>query len=301
MRTHTVLNISFASLAIMLAAGISLTASAATVISTFNTDTEGWSAAGDFATPVTWTATGGNPGGTVSIEDSVTGGVTFFVAPGKFLGNHADAYGKTLTFDLKQIIGSPNQFDDDDVFITGAGTTLAYDTPYNPAVDGSWTSYSVPLSQTGWHVGGISGAAATQAQMQSVLASITDLRIRAEYQSGADTDYLDNVHLNGTLAGDFNVDGHVNAADISIAEQALTNTSNYRSTYGLTDPTLFNSVVDVNGDGSFTNADLQKLLINLKAGGGSANSVPEPSAFALLAVGGFVAWAAKWRLAFYCQ
>jgi hypothetical protein len=82
-------------------------------------------------------------------------------------------------------------------------------------------------------------------------------------------------------AGDFNLDGHVDAADIIAAEKALTNLTGYESQYGLTAATL-NLVADVNGDGYFTNADLQNLLVILKNGGGSADPVPEPSTFALL-------------------
>ena len=179
------------------APGLGAKVGVAQVSSTFDTDAEGWVAAGDFAAPLTWSATEGNPGGTVSILDATIGGVTYFVAPAKFLGNHSDSYGKTLTFDLRQVIGAPNQFDSDDVLLFGAGLTLAYDTPVNPAVDGSWTSYTVPLSEAGWHVGGIGGVAATQTEMQSVLAALTGLRIRAEYQTGGDTDFLDNVNLEG--------------------------------------------------------------------------------------------------------
>ncbi len=40
-------------------------------------------------------------------------------------------------------------------------------------------------------------------------------------------------------------------------------------------------IEDVNGDGKFTNADLQSLLIDLKNGGGSADSVPEPASIVL--------------------
>ena len=85
------------------------------------------------------------------------------------------------------------------------------------------------------------------------------------------------------LPGDFNRDGHVNAADIPAMEQALTNLNAYKAAYaaGLTDPQLA-LIEDVNGDGSFNNADLQYLLTTLKSGGGSTNPVPEPSTFVLV-------------------
>jgi len=203
------------SLMICLMTGTPAFIRAAPVSSTFNTGTDGWSAAGDFAAPVTWTATGGNPDGSVFIEDSVTGGTTYFVAPAKYLGDHSDAYGQSLTFDLKQVIGSPNQFDNDDVILAASGLTLAYNTTNNPALNGSWTSFTVPLTESGWHVGSIAGTAATQSQFKIVLAAISDLRIRAEYQTGADTDYLDNVHLKAQtfLPGDYDNNQIVDAGD----------------------------------------------------------------------------------------
>jgi hypothetical protein len=90
------------------------------------------------------------------------------------------------------------------------------------------------------------------------------------------------------LTGDFNRDGHIDAADIVPAMEALTNPSTYATDFGLTDPNL-SLIEDVNGDSSFTNADLQALLDLLKSGGGSADSVPEPpslmlATLALLAV-----------------
>jgi hypothetical protein len=81
-------------------------------------------------------------------------------------------------------------------------------------------------------------------------------------------------------AGDFNLDGHVDAADIIAAEKALTNLTGYESQYGVT-PANLNLVADVNGDGYFTNADLQALLVILKNGGGSADPVPEPASWVL--------------------
>lgn len=125
----------------------------------------------------------------------MVGGVTYFVAPGAFLGNQAGAFGTNLTFDLQQVYpGAANPFDDDDVVLTGGGLTLVYDTAVNPP-NGAWASYAVPLSGGGWRVGSSTGALATDQQIQAVLSNLSSLLIRAEYQTGADTGYLDNVSL----------------------------------------------------------------------------------------------------------
>ena len=174
------------------------TLGAAPISSTFDTSTDGWTAFGDTAAPVSFVATGGNPGGFIQVLDSVSGGVMYFTAPAKFLGNESQAYGTNLTFDLMQFYTDPpNQFADSvgDVLLTGSGTTLAFDTPSNPA-NGSWSSYSVPLlANAGWHLNDLNGAAPSAAQMELVMADLTALSIRAEYQTGPDTDSLDNVQM----------------------------------------------------------------------------------------------------------
>lgn len=179
-------------LAILLSA--SLPALAAT--STFDTDAEGWSAQGDIEGPLTWIATGGNPGGHVFIDDLTTGGVTYFVAPSLFHGNHINALGTDLTFDLMQIYpGSPNQFNSEDVILQGNGLTLVYNTTSNPG-NNIWTSYSVPLAAAaGWKLNTLSGSDVTHEQFVTVLSNLSALKIRAEYQSGADIGHLDNVSL----------------------------------------------------------------------------------------------------------
>lgn len=164
-------------------------------ISTFDIDADGWTAQGDVEGPLSWSATGGNPGGHAVIDDRTTGGVTYFVAPAAFLGDRSAALGTDLTFDLMQIYpGSPDQFNSSDVVLQGGGLTLAYDTPSNPG-NGVWTSYAVRLEAPGWKLNTLAGAQATPEQFASVLSDLTALRIRAEYQTGADIGHLDNVAL----------------------------------------------------------------------------------------------------------
>jgi hypothetical protein len=83
------------------------------------------------------------------------------------------------------------------------------------------------------------------------------------------------------LAGDFNRDNHVNAADIAVMEQAMANPAQYESTYNVT-PTQFVTIADLSGNGIVNNGDIQGLLKLLKTGGGSVSAVPEPSTALLL-------------------
>jgi hypothetical protein len=98
--------------------------------------------------------------------------------------------------------------------------------------------------------------------------------------------------------GDYNKDGHVNAADITALELALTNLSLYQSTYSVSNSDLaaINNIPDDSGS-SLNNSKLQALENLLIAGNGSTSAVPEPSSFILLALGGLGFAAAKKRSA----
>jgi hypothetical protein len=215
------------------------------ITSTFESTDEGWVAQGDVAVPVTWTAAGGNPRGHVQVVDSVSGGVMYFVAPAKFRGDRSSSYGRLLRFDLRQsYTGAANQFDDRDLILVGGGLTLVFDTAQNPT-NGAWSSYSVPLAPGGWRITSLGGAIATEAQIRAALASVTSLSIRAEYQTGSDTDSLDNVVLEECPSEDLDGDGLVSAADLSIL---LLN-------WGTPD------VADIDCDGVVGATDLSRLLL----------------------------------------
>ena len=86
------------------------------------------------------------------------------------------------------------------------------------------------------------------------------------------------------LPGDFNRDGHVNAADIPAMVTALADLNAYKSANSLTSAQLL-SIGDIDLSGTVTNADVQTLLNLLKGGGGSLATVPEPASLSLLLAG----------------
>ena len=140
---------------------------------------------------------GGNPGGFLQVSDLGQGGIIFFVAPGKFLGDRSAYYGGALSYDEQQSIGDRQTGGDlPEVYLTGNGISLYFlPNSNNPAVTPSWSSYNFALrASAGWFDDSTS-LPASEAQMKSVLANLTSIEIRAEYSSGRDVDGLDNVVL----------------------------------------------------------------------------------------------------------
>ncbi|MGH7453962.1 MAG: laminin B domain-containing protein, partial [bacterium] len=179
------------------------------ITSFFDSGNEGWVVAGDAqggsVTP-DYFASGGNPGGYISARDDVTGGVWYWQAPAKFLGNVSCSYGGVLSFDLRQS-STTSQFNAADIILQSSGLTLVFNTPNNPGT--AWTSYSILLSETaGWRKTTLTGPPPTQTEMMAVLSSLQKLQIRGEYRSGADRGDLDNVvftcnpSLTATVSGD---------------------------------------------------------------------------------------------------
>jgi len=164
------------------------------ITNTFDADAEGWAVVGDAqsgSAQPDYSATGGNPGGYTSATDDAQGTFWYWQAPPKFLGDRTAAYGKLLTFDLKQS-AADKQLDESDVVLVGGGLTLVFDTSNNPGID--WTNYSIPLQAgAGWKKDSLTGANASEAEIRLVLRSLTALRIRGEYREGPDTGGLDNV------------------------------------------------------------------------------------------------------------
>jgi len=167
------------------------------VQSTFDLSDEGWlvgdlfSASGAFIP--TYLAIGGNPGGYISTGDFYDWNA--YHAPAAFLGNQSAAYAGTLHLD--QRILSSDGVDYPMVMLSDGSLILQFRTT-PPGT--SWTAYDIPLlASAGWEISdgwsGDPGPAASEAQLQAVLSSLTFLNIEADWQTGFDQVDLDNVRL----------------------------------------------------------------------------------------------------------
>src|SRR5690242_13298357 len=75
-------------------------AARANVSDDFSASANGWTHVGDTTTPPTFNATGGNPGGYISINDVAAGQGDFFVAPAAYLGNDSAYVNGNISLDL---------------------------------------------------------------------------------------------------------------------------------------------------------------------------------------------------------
>jgi hypothetical protein len=182
-----------------LLAGLSCPSSAA-ISSTFDNDAEGWlvvQVQSGYGLPVTggavprWSATYGLIGGGIETEDWYA--ETFFSAPAKFLGDQSAALGTDLQFDI--YISYTDNAAYPAVILHGAAKNLFYTMMSTPI--GVWTHRNIPLVGAGWKVNGWNGTTATDVDMQEVLSNLQGLYINAEWKSGPDLTYLDDVILAG--------------------------------------------------------------------------------------------------------
>lgn len=174
------------------------------VQSTFETDSEGWTALGSTGSPswavntvipVQHQAGDGNPGGHIVVQDP-DGEWSYFAAPLAFLGDKSAAFGGRLSFDSR-LVSAPggSLANEAEVVLHGAGLTLVYEV--TASLPSSWTTFDIPLLAGGWRVSStFSGALASDAQLMSVLGDLDALWINAEYITPVvETVALDNVQL----------------------------------------------------------------------------------------------------------
>lgn len=172
-------------------------ASAQTVIAetTFDRGAQGWRASNGVV-DFTWSPAGGNPGGFIFATDADSDTLWFFDAPAAYLGDLAGAYGGSLSYDLRTAgVAPPHQETYADIQILGTnGVRLVRVVGQQPGMN--WSSVVVPLVADGaWRIETVDGEAASALTFAQVLASVSEFRIRGDYQAAFETTGIDNVVL----------------------------------------------------------------------------------------------------------
>jgi Laminin B (Domain IV) len=194
-------------LATKLAAAAAITvissASFAGVAYAFNDDAQGWGIVND-GTGFMWDGTiGNNELGAIRARDVVSGNIWLFSAPTEDLGDLGGLYNNTISYDILGITGNHTNLGGDraDIILTGAGLSIGIDAGTQPVND-QWTSASALVSvDADWRIissfadATLTGSAATQQQIESILADMTGLYIRGEYTNGGDATAIDNVEF----------------------------------------------------------------------------------------------------------
>ena len=174
----------------------------------FATNDDGWRITAD-GQDAMWVPTGGKTNGYLQASDRPSGDVWFFKTPVAFSGDYSAFSGGSLNYSLFQTSLS-SQFDDIDAkLIATDGRVLVIDLPADTRPGLDWTDYSIALDSTGGWFDPDTGLAATNAEIDAVLAALDSIEIRGEYRTGSDTAGLDDFALLGAgqLLEDFSQAG----------------------------------------------------------------------------------------------
>jgi len=181
--------------------------------STFDSSTEGWTAiridmAGNaLSGNVSFAAGAGNPGGALRHDAPSDSRTSYLSAPPSFIAALHAAVGGSMSWDIATI-NSPTDifFSDFDVEIRAGGSRIRRNvTPPAPPISPTYIRYFLTFgTDAGWvFFDGNTTTAASQAQIDAVLAGADTLIFRGEYWSSftPDTTLLDNVVIAGPGVG----------------------------------------------------------------------------------------------------
>jgi hypothetical protein len=152
------------------------------LVSCFDLGDEGWRGGRDVS--LTWSETGGDPGGFLLGEDQGSGQTWYYVSPASWAGNWTPYIGGTLSFELKVVdTGNGSSTFGDVVRIYGQdGSRLSWSCDPPGA---SWTRRQVSLVPTSFREAGGS--------FEEIIKDVSEVWIRGEYSNMKDVGGLDNV------------------------------------------------------------------------------------------------------------
>lgn len=187
---------SAAACAMLFAAG----AAQATISYTFDAGAQGWSY-GNVSSlgPDIYGAAPWDVGGYLRLADLA--GETGVYAPGEVLGDQSAAYGGNISFDVSDAFNDASPY----VALILYSAGLAVSIPHaQPGTTGP-VNFSFDLTEAGFTVfnGNTNPGSTpvTEAEFRSVLANLTGIGIRTEWNTGADDSTIDNVVFSGFGGG----------------------------------------------------------------------------------------------------
>lgn len=232
----------------------------------FTSDLESWTGLCECINhpSISWASVAGSPGGAAKGTDNANG-TWYFNSPAAFNTDLSGFYGGYLTFDQKQNSGT-GQTNLEDVMIEKAdGTKIVYSTPSNPSNVG-WTSYNVPLIETGWKYTNLAGGAVSYTDFMDYITNINVIKIRGDYSSATnETTWMDNVKIITQLLpielGDFSgVLQFNNTAVINWETLSEHNVSQFGIQKSSDGGKTFETIGKVNAVGNSTDANLYTFI-----------------------------------------
>ena len=228
----------------------------------FTSDLEGWTGLCECANDpnITWGSVAGAPGGAAKGTDDANG-TWYFNSPAAFNIDLSGFYGGYLTLDQKQNSSTDQTHVEDIMIEKSDGTKIVYNTPLNPDIL-SWTTYNVPLIETGWKYTNLAGGAVSYTDFMDYLTNIHVIKIRGDYSSDKfETTWMDNVRIITSLLpielGEFGGVLQFNATAVinweTITEQNVSHFGIQKSTDG---GRTFETIGKVNAVGNSTESNL---------------------------------------------
>lgn len=176
----------------------------ADIVSTFDTDEEGWISVGNGAGTVQYSPSGGNPGGAITITD-IDNGFAYFQAPSAF--ENANLYNQSFAFDMSVSASGPDPIEFPvQLVLEGNGMALILGLTEPTS---SFSQYDFHIHESApWRIhanrSGVynpGNSAPTQAEFLDVLDNLTGIYVSADHTNGTtntgttEVATLDNVTL----------------------------------------------------------------------------------------------------------
>jgi hypothetical protein len=119
-----------------------------------------------------------------------------FKAPPKYLGNRVAAFGQRITWDAQT--DAPVQLGAANLLLAGRGITIVLAVKNTPETTNFWRQFAVRIDNSDpsaqWVVDQTSKVA-TDADIKSVLSTLTSFELPGEWVNGQETSCIDNVYF----------------------------------------------------------------------------------------------------------